>query len=83
MGFTRRHHLRCCQQGELRGGTAIHGRFRRLLRKLCPAETRSNGTSADPIVSLKDEIFHIRQAQTYCAGRWTQWDPKLTTPPGL
>ncbi|GIZ44523.1 hypothetical protein CKM354_000771900 [Cercospora kikuchii] len=30
-----------------------------------------------------DEIFHIPQAQHYCAGRWHIWDPKLTTPPGL
>ena len=31
-----------------------------------------------------DEIFHIPQAQRYCAGDFvTQYDPKLTTPPGL
>ncbi|EMF08435.1 glycosyltransferase family 59 protein [Sphaerulina musiva SO2202] len=30
-----------------------------------------------------DEVFHIPQAQHYCAGRWDIWDPKLTTPPGL
>ncbi|KAI8975572.1 alpha-2-glucosyltransferase Alg10 [Mycotypha africana] len=30
-----------------------------------------------------DEIFHIPQAQQYCRGRYTEWDPKLTTPPGL
>lgn len=30
-----------------------------------------------------DEVFHIPQAQAYWAHRWTHWDPKLTTPPGL
>jgi len=30
-----------------------------------------------------DEIFHIPQAQAYCAGNFTQWDPKITTLPGL
>ncbi|KAF2233934.1 glycosyltransferase family 59 protein [Viridothelium virens] len=30
-----------------------------------------------------DEVFHIRQAQAYCAGKYAQWDPKITTPPGL
>ncbi|TPX30521.1 dolichyl-P-Glc:Glc2Man9GlcNAc2-PP-dolichol alpha-1,2-glucosyltransferase [Synchytrium microbalum] len=38
-----------------------------------------------PIVSspYMDEIFHIRQAQKYCNGIWNEYDPKLTTPPGL
>jgi len=31
----------------------------------------------------QDEFFHIRQAKVYCAGNFTQWDPKITTPPGL
>lgn len=30
-----------------------------------------------------DEIFHIPQAQKYCQYRWTEWDDKITTPPGL
>ncbi|QIW96981.1 hypothetical protein AMS68_002499 [Peltaster fructicola] len=30
-----------------------------------------------------DEVFHIPQAQQYCAGHWRSWDPKITTPPGL
>ncbi|KAK9778629.1 putative DIE2/ALG10 family-domain-containing protein [Seiridium cardinale] len=30
-----------------------------------------------------DEFFHIPQAQVYCKGRYTQWDDKITTPPGL
>ncbi|KAI5359751.1 putative alpha-2-glucosyltransferase Alg10 [Septoria linicola] len=30
-----------------------------------------------------DEVFHIPQAQHYCADRWHIWDSKLTTPPGL
>lgn len=30
-----------------------------------------------------DEVFHVRQAQAYCAGKFRTWDPKITTPPGL
>lgn len=30
-----------------------------------------------------DEVFHIPQAQKYCAGNFTEWDPKITTLPGL
>ncbi|TDZ34078.1 Dol-P-Glc:Glc(2)Man(9)GlcNAc(2)-PP-Dol alpha-1,2-glucosyltransferase [Colletotrichum trifolii] len=30
-----------------------------------------------------DEVFHIPQAQKFCEGRWTEWDDKITTPPGL
>uniref|UniRef100_K3W7E6 Dol-P-Glc:Glc(2)Man(9)GlcNAc(2)-PP-Dol alpha-1,2-glucosyltransferase n=1 Tax=Globisporangium ultimum (strain ATCC 200006 / CBS 805.95 / DAOM BR144) TaxID=431595 RepID=K3W7E6_GLOUD len=30
-----------------------------------------------------DEIFHIPQTQKYCAGRFEEWDPKITTFPGL
>ncbi|KAJ0401978.1 hypothetical protein ATCC90586_008915 [Pythium insidiosum] len=30
-----------------------------------------------------DEIFHVPQAQRYCAGRFDEWDPKITTFPGL
>ncbi|KAL1896957.1 glucosyltransferase [Ceratocystis pirilliformis] len=32
---------------------------------------------------LSDEIFHVPQAQTYCRGRFLEWDDKITTPPGL
>ncbi|KAL4518927.1 hypothetical protein Ndes2437B_g04811 [Nannochloris sp. 'desiccata'] len=30
-----------------------------------------------------DEIFHIPQTQRYFNGQWTNWDPKITTFPGL
>ncbi|GMM55069.1 dolichyl-P-Glc:Glc(2)Man(9)GlcNAc(2)-PP-dolichol alpha-1,2-glucosyltransferase [Maudiozyma humilis] len=30
-----------------------------------------------------DEKFHIGQTLTYIKGEWTNWDPKITTPPGL
>jgi len=30
-----------------------------------------------------DEIFHIPQAQAYCAGNYSEWNPKITTLPGL
>lgn len=31
----------------------------------------------------QDEELHFQQAQTYLAHRWREWDPKITTPPGL
>ncbi|KAK1403577.1 hypothetical protein POM88_003182 [Heracleum sosnowskyi] len=30
-----------------------------------------------------DEIFHVPQAQQYCKGNFSSWDPMITTPPGL
>lgn len=30
-----------------------------------------------------DELFHIPQAQKYCHGRFNEWDPMITTLPGL
>lgn len=33
--------------------------------------------------TVKDEFFHVRQAEAYLKGRWDVWDPKITTPPGL
>ncbi|XP_034251591.1 dol-P-Glc:Glc(2)Man(9)GlcNAc(2)-PP-Dol alpha-1,2-glucosyltransferase [Thrips palmi] len=30
-----------------------------------------------------DEVFHIPQAQRYCNGSFSEWDPKITTLPGL
>lgn len=30
-----------------------------------------------------DEKFHINQTITYLNGHWSQWDSKITTPPGL
>ena len=39
-----------------------------------------NSIVPDPYL---DEVFHIPQAQAYWAGKWSQWDPKITTPPGL
>ena len=30
-----------------------------------------------------DEIFHLRQCQTYCQYNFHHWDNKITTPPGL
>ncbi|OXB61776.1 hypothetical protein ASZ78_007420 [Callipepla squamata] len=30
-----------------------------------------------------DEVFHVPQAQAYCQGHWLQWNPMITTPPGL
>ncbi|GAA5916226.1 Dol-P-Glc:Glc(2)Man(9)GlcNAc(2)-PP-Dol alpha-1,2-glucosyltransferase, partial [Sporobolomyces salmoneus] len=33
--------------------------------------------------SYMDEIFHVPQAQAYCAGDWRYWNGAITTPPGL
>ncbi|KAI1455975.1 glycosyltransferase family 59 protein [Annulohypoxylon moriforme] len=30
-----------------------------------------------------DEVFHIPQVQVYCDGKYSVWDDKITTPPGL
>ncbi|XP_029471246.1 dol-P-Glc:Glc(2)Man(9)GlcNAc(2)-PP-Dol alpha-1,2-glucosyltransferase-like isoform X2 [Rhinatrema bivittatum] len=30
-----------------------------------------------------DEIFHVPQAREYCGGHFQQWDPMITTLPGL
>lgn len=30
-----------------------------------------------------DEVFHIPQTQKYCDSKFGDWDPKITTPPGL
>ena len=30
-----------------------------------------------------DEPFHVPQARAFCAGRWGEWDGKITTFPGL
>lgn len=30
-----------------------------------------------------DEIFHAKQAKKYCDGNYSEWDDKITTPPGL
>lgn len=39
-----------------------------------------NSTVPEPYL---DEVFHVPQAQAYWDGKWTQWDPKITTPPAL
>ncbi|XP_060746005.1 dol-P-Glc:Glc(2)Man(9)GlcNAc(2)-PP-Dol alpha-1,2-glucosyltransferase [Tachysurus vachellii] len=33
--------------------------------------------------SYMDEIFHVPQAQKYCDGKFNEWDPMITTLPGL
>ncbi|OAX85121.1 hypothetical protein ACJ72_00493 [Emergomyces africanus] len=43
-------------------------------------QRKVNSELPDPYL---DEVFHVRQAQTYWAHRWRQWDPKITTPPGV
>lgn len=50
--------------------TSLHMTWRRLVNQLVPAP-------------YLDEFFHLPQAQAYWLGKWSQWDPKITTPPGL
>jgi alpha-1,2-glucosyltransferase len=50
--------------------TSAHMTWRRLVNQLVP----------EPYL---DEFFHVPQAQAYWLGKWSQWDPKITTPPGL
>lgn len=38
---------------------------------------------SDRFFEPQDEIFHVPQAQRYCAGRFSEWDSKITTFPGL
>lgn len=38
---------------------------------------------ATPTQATQDEEFHVGQAARYCQGHWDQWDPKITTFPGL
>ncbi|KAL8829963.1 MAG: hypothetical protein Q9170_005950 [Blastenia crenularia] len=35
------------------------------------------------LIAEKDEFFHVQQAELYLRGRFTEWHPKITTPPGL
>ena len=49
---------------------STHLKWRQLLTSIVP----------DPYL---DEVFHIPQAQAYWNGKWGQWNPKITTPPGL
>ncbi|KAL4880432.1 tyrosyl-DNA phosphodiesterase-domain-containing protein [Aspergillus karnatakaensis] len=42
--------------------------------------TQVNSAVPEPYL---DEAFHIPQAQAYWDHKWTHWDPKITTPPGL
>ncbi|KAE8353959.1 phospholipase D/nuclease [Aspergillus coremiiformis] len=42
--------------------------------------TRVNAVVPEPYL---DEAFHVPQAQAYWHHKWTHWDPKITTPPGL
>ncbi|KJE91787.1 hypothetical protein CAOG_002872 [Capsaspora owczarzaki ATCC 30864] len=41
------------------------------------------GVSSSVPSAYMDEIFHIPQAKKYCQGRFTEWDPMITTLPGL
>lgn len=46
----------------------------------CLVFSRVTREQRDPYM---DEIFHIPQAQKYCQGKFSEWDPMITTLPGL
>ncbi len=50
---------------------------------LPPRKACKRGTATNWCGLLQDEIFHVPQTQRYCAGKWTEWDSKITTFPGL
>ncbi|GME63207.1 Alpha- glucosyltransferase alg10 [Neofusicoccum parvum] len=50
---------------------------------LIPSWEWLSKTSAAVPLPYLDEVFHVGQAQVYCAGNFTHWDSKITTPPGL
>ncbi|RMZ84942.1 hypothetical protein DV738_g330, partial [Chaetothyriales sp. CBS 135597] len=55
----------------LRGAIFVaHAKWRELISAILP----------DPYL---DEVFHVPQALAYWEGRWSHWDPKITTPPAL
>ncbi|KAK5056054.1 hypothetical protein LTR84_012605 [Exophiala bonariae] len=48
----------------------VHSKWRQYVNEVVPAP-------------YLDEVFHVPQVQAYWYGKWSQWDPKITTPPGL
>lgn len=52
------------------GMTVAHSFWRRLINQEIP-------------LPYLDEVFHIPQSQAFYTGDWTNWDSKITTPPGL
>lgn len=48
----------------------VHSKWRQYVNEVVPAP-------------YLDEVFHVPQVQAYWNGKWSQWDPKITTPPGL
>lgn len=75
-------------QGIMNSSAQLESGLTRAARYLVPFvlllipfwRTKVNDTVPEPYM---DEAFHVRQAQAYWAHNWTQWDPKITTPPGL
>ena len=59
-----------CRVILLGGIVALHVKWRELINLAVP----------EPYL---DEVFHVPQAQAYWEGRWSEYDPKITTPAGL
>ncbi len=63
----------------------------RKLHGACTAPSSASKSQAPPVqtspldlrMCLQDEIFHVPQTAKYCQGNLTEWDPKITTFPGL
>lgn len=59
-----------------------------MARKLAYAAFGASALAVAHLINSKvpepymDELVHVPQAQAYCRGDWSYWDPLLTTPPG-
>jgi hypothetical protein len=72
---------RLCQQQELRRVTTPH---RTHAQAAHPSPARRNHTTHAPARHTpQDEPFHVPMTQRYCRGHLLDWDPKITTFPGL
>lgn len=68
--------------GKPRSGLAIAARYAVPFALLSIPMWMNQVNSVVPEPYL-DEAFHVPQAQAYWAHKWTQWNPNITTPPGL
>ncbi|GAA5822563.1 hypothetical protein JCM5353_005482 [Sporobolomyces roseus] len=60
--------------------TLYRGAYGLYIASLVYTAIRINHEVPEPYM---DDIFHVKQAQAYCQGRWSEWDQAITTPPGL
>ena len=71
----------CVLRGRCYGAEGSQQRCHRTVYGVCHSVDRFDLTQN--LYHPQDEPFHVPQAQAYCNGEWSTWDPKITTPPGL